>query len=465
LGEPNLFAYAALFAWIPITAALYVWLRPQLATMIALLGGVMFLPEQTAIDLPALPPFEKLLVTALSAFVCCTIACWRRSPELLRELKPRGLDVLFVIVVLGNFGTALTNEDALVTGPVIREGLTTYDAFAGGVKDLICLYLPFLLARAMIRTSRDLADLMRVLVIAGLVYSAFALIEIRMSPQFHNWFYGFHAMMFAMTVRFGGYRPTVFMMTGLAVAMFFLATAIAAWARWKAGEGKAWVALGLTAVLILCKSTGAIVYGVALLPLVALRERPKQWLPAGLALMVILFPLIRGIDVFPTDTLVGWAGNIQEERARSLWFRFDQEDQLLARARERLVFGWGTYNRNRIFDPESGTDLSITDGDWMIQVGTRGLVGFVALYGVLALSVLIAQRRAMCVPGRRDRLYLGALALISAVTTVDLLPNGLFHNLPFVFAGAIYGASGGIAAAAILAKRRVGAAQPALAPA
>src|SRR5690606_21129676 len=224
------------------------------------------------------------------------------------------------------------------------------------------------------------------------------------------------------------------MLTGLATAMFVLSTTLAAWARWRADVGKAPMALFLTAVLILCKSTGAIIYAFAVVPLVAWVRKPRMWLPAGLAFMVLFYPALRGFELFPTDTLVEWAEHINEERALSLWFRFDQEDQLLDRARERIVFGWGTYSRNRIYDPETGEDLAVTDGDWIIQVGSRGLVGFLGLYGALALSVVLARRRLASIPRPRDRVLFAALALISALQTVDLLPNGLFHYLPFFFA-------------------------------
>ncbi|HEY8426813.1 MAG TPA: hypothetical protein VIL20_00500, partial [Sandaracinaceae bacterium] len=264
LGEPNIFAYLALFLWVPVTLVLFIRLRPPMATMASILGGVMLLPESISIDPPALPPMDKLSVTAFWAFLGCL---WK-APDRLREARPfRGLDALFLVVVAGNVGTALTNSDPLVTGPVVRPGLTLYDAFAHGVKDLLSLYLPFFLARAMLRTRRDLHDLMRVLVVCGVVYAIFALVEIRMSPQLHNWIYGYHQYDFSMTMRFGGYRPMIFMLTGLATAMFVLSTTLAAWARWRAGVGGAAVSLFLTAVLILCKSTGAIVYAFAVVPL------------------------------------------------------------------------------------------------------------------------------------------------------------------------------------------------------
>ncbi|HBQ16828.1 MAG: hypothetical protein RLP09_46265 [Sandaracinaceae bacterium] len=451
VGEPNIIAFLALLLWAPVTAFVFWRFKAPMATMICLLGGAMFLPEQTAIDPPLLPPIDKESVAAF----CCLIGCLLTDRRRLADAKPlRGIDLLFVLVLLGNVGTALTNGDRLITGPIVRENLVLYDALALGIKDTLSLYLPFFLARAMLRTSKDLKDLMRVLVTCGLIYSFLALIEIRLSPQLHNWLYGFHQMDFSMTMRFGGYRPMIFMLTGLATAMFILSTALAAAARWRAGMSKPWATLWLSLILLFCKSTGAIIYGVFVIPLVAWVKKPRMWLPLGLALMVLFFPLLRGTDIFPTDTLVQWAHNISEERALSLWFRFDQEDQLLERARERMIFGWGTYSRNRVYHPETGEDLSITDGDWMIQFGTRGVVGFVGLYGLLVVAVIVAWRRLKRIPDRRERILLSALALISSLQTVDLLPNGLFHYLPFFFAGALAGLAEGLAQRADRERKR-----------
>ena len=53
---------------------------------------------------------------------------------------------------------------------------------------------------------------------------------------------------------------------------------------------------------------------------------------------------------------------MDEERGRSLEFRFLNEDLLLAKSRERLLFGWGNQGRSRVYDPVTGEDRSTTDG-------------------------------------------------------------------------------------------------------
>ena len=42
----------------------------------------------------------------------------------------------------------------------------------------------------------DSEEILRVLIIAGLVYSVPMLFEIRLSPQLHNWIYGYYPSQF-----------------------------------------------------------------------------------------------------------------------------------------------------------------------------------------------------------------------------------------------------------------------------
>jgi len=436
LGHPNAFAYAALFLFIPVVLGFYARFPATKATVFTVLGGVLFLPESLAVDPPLLPPIDKTSITAFWAFVGCM---WKARSRVSRARPFRGIDLLFVLLLLCNVGTAVTNQFPLISGPVVRQGLTLYDSVALGIKDTLAIYLPFLLGRAMFTDRRDLRLLLNGFVVAGVVYSFLALIEIRLSPQLHNWVYGYHQMDFTMTMRFGGYRPMIFMETGLAVGMFMLAATIAAIALHRTGHVRARTVYFLGVVLVLCKSTGAIIYALVALPVVALVKLPRARLPALLALLTLLYPALRTTNTFPTEALVAQAEKINEERALSLWFRFDQEYQLLQRALEQPLFGWGGYNRNRHFDAITGEDLSVTDGDWAIQIGSRGLVGFVAVYGLMTVPVILTWRRIKRVRVRQDRQRLAALALITSLLVVDLLPNGLFHCLPFFLSGALFG--------------------------
>lgn len=458
LGDPNAFAYLALILWAPLSILVCKRLRPSLAVAVLLIGAVMFLPELVKFDLPLLPPFDKLSVANLWALIGCMFVC----PDRLRAARPgRGIDVFILILMASSIGNTLSNEAPLVYGPTTLPGLTMYDGFALSVKDLLRFGIPFFLGRAIYRTPRDLLDFLKVLALGGLVYTMLCLVEIRLSPQLHNWVYGFHQHSFLQTMRFGGYRPTVFMAHGLAVAMFVLSALLAAVGLARVRESviglpASIVAPWLAFVFALCKSMGAFVYAIACVPLL-LVANPKRAVQLGavLAGLVVLYPVLRATDTFPTETLVLWAERVSEDRASSLEDRFEQETQLVERAQERIWFGWGAYGRNRVWDEKTGRDLSVTDGAWIIDLGSRGAIGFLAQYSLLVIPLFGAARGLSRLRVERDRRLVGTLALISALMAVDLLPNGLYSYLPYLMAGVLMGVVPGIARThALLARRR-----------
>ncbi len=137
--------------------------------------------------------------------------------------------------------------------------------------------------------------------------------------------------------------------------------------------------------------------------------------------------------------MIDAARSVSEDRAYSLKVRLDQEQQLLEHASRRLMFGWGRFGRNRVYDVEEGKDLSITDGHWIITVGAYGLFGFVAEFGLLALTVFRAASALRFANPPRDRIYLAALALIVAINMVELLPNATLSPWTWLLAGALLG--------------------------
>ncbi len=454
---PNFVAYLALAAWLPVAISIYFFMRPTLATAVVLIFGALFLPERLQFDLPVLPPFDKFTFSCLAALIGCLIRC----PERLRAGKyGRGLDWLMWIMCLGTIGTTLTNRERLIFGSVVLPDLTDYDSVALIVKDLLDLGLPYFLARAVFTRERDLRDFLRVLAIGGLIYSFLCLIEMRLSPQLHNWIYGFHQHSFIQSQRFGGYRPTVFLQHGLAVAMYMLGAGLAALAlarcKVKLVALPAWpTAWFITLVFVLCKSMGAVVYSMFAVPVVAfMKPERSRRIALGLGVLLALYPAMRFSDTFPADELVELADRVSGDRASSLEDRFEMEDALMERARAKPWFGWGGYRRSRVWDEQTGKDLSVNDGDWMLQLGMRGVVGFVARYLMLLIPLWIASRRMSGIRRFTDRQLIGTLLMISALFDMDLLPNGLYTYLPYVFAGVLYGTSNGIHKAHQLALRR-----------
>jgi hypothetical protein len=114
------------------------------------------------------------------------------------------------------------------------------------------------------------------------------------------------------------------------------------------------------------------------------------------------------------------------------------EDILLAKARERLLFGWGSYGRNMIYD-DGGKVISVTDGAWIVALGGQGIVGYVGMFGTLLIPVFLARKRLRAIRDAQDRMLVSGVAFTLAVVSVDLIPNGLFSNYPYLVAGALMG--------------------------
>jgi len=176
---------------------------------------------------------------------------------------------------------------------------------------------------------------------------------------------------------------------------------------------------------------------------------------AGLVVLLSFsYPLLRTFDIFPSTQLISIAASVSQERADSLKFRFDQEGQLLERASERKFFGWGRYGRSRVYDEESGKDVTVTDGRWIITLGQFGLFGFIAEFGLLMLPVLRAASALGRVSTFEDKVVLAGLASISAINTLDLLPNAALNPWSWLIAGALLGRSEMILAVDRLRRRK-----------
>jgi hypothetical protein len=437
------FATAALILWVLITVVLFFTMKPERAALIAIFGGLLFLPEKVTLKVPLLPEFTKQTIPYFAAILGFTL---RQSKRVWRLPRERWLLVVTVVMLVAGIGVGKTNPDGLSYGvwrKIFIPGLSIKDGMYVAMHMIFSVGIPFFMGTVLIREVSDIEYLLRFLVKIALVYSLFALLEVRLSPQLHLWVYGFAQHSFGQTMRFGGYRPMVFMEHGLAVGLFFavalLSATVLTIARTKrifAMTPKA-VVIYLAVVLILCKSTGAIIYATAGMLMLFLSSASMQRrIALALAMVVLLYPSLRGSGAFPTEGVLSLAKSIGEERHQSLEFRFTNEDTLLKKARERPVFGWGTYGRNLVYD-DIGKVAAVTDGEWIIALGVSGFVGFFAKFSLLVIPIFLAARRLRKVPRDPESRMVAGLTLIVTITAVDLLPNGLFSNYPFFLAGAL----------------------------
>ena len=442
-GSPSLFANVVVLLWIPIGLTLFFVMKPDKAARVTIFGGLLFLPELVQFSIPMVPPLGKQTIPYLTVLLGYTL----RSPRRVWRL-PREKWVLLIVLamIIDGLGIGMTNHDPLTYGvwrTISIPALTLKDGMFVAASSIFRVGIPFFVGSVLVREASDLEDLLRFLVKLGLIYAFFALIEIRFSPQLHYWVYGYYQHEFAQTIRFGGYRPTVFLAHGLAVAIFFVVCVLASATLTRLPRRRIWGMTAktttyiLAAILILCKSTGAILYLIAVTPFIWRSTYRAQWRVAlVLGVVVFLYPSLRASDVFPTSTIESIGSVAGADREGSMKFRFENEDGLLKKARQRPWFGWGEYGRNELYG-DGGEVVSVTDGEWIIALGISGFVGFFATFGLLLLPVFIAGRRLRKISDKYDRVLVAATALIIAVAAVELLPNSLYSNYSYLLSGAL----------------------------
>lgn len=448
--NPNWIAYIALLIWPGVALYLYSRFAIGKATLWTILGAYLLLPVGTEIKFAGVPAFDKNSIPNLTAFMCCAMFAGR-LPRIFRGLGIA--EILIVVLLVGPFITSMLNTDPIQIGATFLPGVGTYDALSASVAHLVFI-LPFFLGRQFLRNAEDGAEILHVLVITGLAYSLPMLFEVRMSPQLHTWIYGYFPSGFEQEIRAGGFRPVVFLGHGLYVAFFAMTTTVAAATLWRTqtrigGLASGWITAYLSFVLVLCKTGSALVYGAFLLPLVRWASPRLQLRMACVVVVTALtYPMLRVADVFPTTTIIEAASAVDADRAASLKFRFDQEDQLLEHAWQRPWFGWGRFGRNRVYNGWEQRDSSVTDGTWIITMGVFGLVGFIAEFGLLALAVFRTAMALKFAQTTRESAYLAALALIVTVNIVDLLPNSSLSPWTWLLAGALLGRAEALSAMA-----------------
>lgn len=443
--EPNALAYLVLGLWPLIAIGLFQWLPPVRAFLANIFLSYLFLPTAPVqFDLPLLPPLDKETLPALSLCLAVFIAVQQGRLEQVSWIpQSRLLRGLLAVFVLSPLFTVLANTDALFFGRIGLPGLGLRDAISL-VLTRIIMIVPMLVALGLLRRRQDLRDMLLGFALFGLIYSAPMLIEVRLSPQLNNWIYGFYQHLFDQSIRFGGYRPVVFLYHGIWVAFFAMSAtlATAAIARQSAGPERARAAilmLYLFVVLVLCKSIGALLYALILLPLVLFMPQRIQILLAMIiATAALTYPVIKGAGLLPEQTLVEAFARISAERANSLQFRLNNETLLLERAMERPWLGWGSWGRNQIYDPITGEEL-IADGRWVIAIGFYGWIGFIAEMGLLAAPIFVMVLRYGTLHAAGLSTLAGATALILSVNILDLLPNATLTPLTWLLSGGLLG--------------------------
>ncbi len=415
----------ALLGWLPVTLALFSFVNPRRAVLFSAVGAILVLPS-AGMELPGLPGvWDRYSAFALSSLIGIAIFDSAR----LFSLRPRAFDLFALVLVLSPLPTALAN------------GLGAYEGGSNVYRHIVLYGLPYFYGRVYITTGPAMRELALAIVIGAILYAPLSLFEIRMSPQLHNWVYGFHTIRFVMFRRFGGFRPIVFMDSPLMLGMWMAAGAIlTVWlaARLKnqrvAGVPLTWLLPLPVAALLLGKTMAAISIFVmatgVLWSAVYFRTR------IVLILLVVGFmsyPALRTTQVLNRDTVIAVVKPIfPPTRVASLDYRLVNEDRFILKALEQPVFGWGGRGRNRT------DDSGAIDGLWIITLGKQGITGLVSLMGLFLVPVWLLARR---LPARRWGHPIAApvagVGAVIAVYWIDCLSNAFVNPVYLMAMGGL----------------------------
>ena len=381
-------AQLVMLAWIPLLFYLFIRFPVQKAVVIGFIGAWLFLPQRATFSFIGFPDYNRVSAASYGILLATCIFDVGRF----HSFKLGWLDLPMLIWCVCPLASSLSN------------GLGLYDGISSTLSQTVQWGFPYFLGRIYFNNLKGLRLLAMGIFLGGMVYVPLCLYEIRMSPQLHSMVYGYFPHSFGQTIRYGGFRPQVFMQHGLAVGVWMMAASLVAVWLWQAGVIKqlwgipmSWLVPVLLITFILCKSTGAwLLFGFGLVILFTAR-----WLRTALPLLF----LIGGIFFYQYYVATGQLTPQQqeqiisvitqitnEERAQSLEFRMNNEEKLGEKARQRIILGWGGWGRNRVYEENWAgelVDVSATDSFWIIAFGTKGLVGLFSINLAMLLPVVI----------------------------------------------------------------------------
>ncbi len=242
--------HLALYAWVPLSLCMFMLLRPRQAVLVSYIGAWLFLP-MASFQINILPDISKVTVSSFAVLLGVLLFDTNR----LLSFRLRWFDLPMALWSICPFLSSVTN------------GLGAWDGGSAVVHHLVLWGIPYVIGRVYFNDWEGVRELAVAIFVGGLVYVPLCLYEIRMSPQLHKMFYGYHAHNFTTTMRFGGYRPSVFMQSGLAVGFWMSATSLIGVWLWTSGALKRlwgmpmpWLVPVLLVTTVLCKSAASLAF-------------------------------------------------------------------------------------------------------------------------------------------------------------------------------------------------------------
>lgn len=405
----------------------FAWLRGSRALCIAYVVGYLLLPSAASINFSGLPPIDKMRAIWLGAVLGTLVF----QIHAFSNVRWHIADAALLGAVLCAGYTSLDNE------------LGVWDGLSSMASIVLTTALPYGLARIHLRRLNDVVFLAKMLFWGAVLYAPLAVWEFRMSPQFHNAVYGYFPHSWMQQVRWGFYRPVVFLMHGLSVAGFFSGSLLIGFVLWRRGLVR-WtvpfppgLALPLIAGAWLCTMSFGPWFAVPAVALLFWLARRWRWTPTAVAGVGVVWLA----SVFSGGSTWNWiprnlAARGAPERAASFQYRLDAMSEYSLNIRMRPWFGHGGFGRGRI-------ERRATDSAALGHLLTHGFVGAGLLYAWMFFVLAAAQRAALRVSRASERDVILMMACLMGYGIMSGIFGTAGADVPFALVG---GAATGLAA-------------------
>ncbi len=421
----------ALLGSIPLILMAFWFLSPARAATMAFAFGTCFLPN-AEFPVIGMPDFSKSMMLSLSSI----LGILAFHPRLLSLFQPSMVDVAALCFCISPFASSLSN------------GFGIYDAVSSTLNSTITWGIPYGVGRLILTSAADVEQVTEAILACGLVYAPLCLWESVQGPHLHRLLYGFHSQDMDQAIRLGGWRPVVFMRHGLQASLWMCCCTIIGFSCLWLGRIKGMtLALYLFAVVLIAaaflwmRSMGAYILASVGCAAVLSSQRLGVVLPqVALMAAIAMFLPLRISGIFSGSGAVDWLRtNVSAERAQSLEFRLDNEDMLIEKAMQRPVLGWSGWGRNRVYNSQ-GEDISVTDGLWIIELGTHGLVGLITLFTLLlsgSIAFVCASSRLTANLSKVQFAGATGWSIAAILCAIDAIPNAMFVPVITLTTGAL----------------------------
>ena len=427
-------ALGILILWLPIVLVIFEKFPVQQAIVLSFVSAWLFLPP-IVIPLPGIPDWSKS--TATVASVTLAVALKRGPMALLPRLGWYDLPVL------------IFSSCSLVSS--ISMGMGVYEGLSSTLNEMFWWGLPYLIGRTCLGNEAGVRQICLGLAAGGIAYILPCIAEIRLSPILKQLVYGLGGTgMGDFGLRYGGYRPAVFLASGLELGWWMCCSSLCAYMLWASGSVKRVFGLPmpvmtslLAMVTVACKSTGALVQiGLGLLLIQSCRWSKSTLLIWGLMLIGPIYCTARPAGLLSGDAIVSYTNMIfDEDRMQSLHYRFIMEEVLMRAGNQRPIFGW---SRNGGYNPidKNGQQAAITDGFWIIVFCNTGNVGLLSMNLMLLIpTALFLKRHHPRTWSEPEVAPQVAIAFILPLYLIDNLSNAMLNPIYAICMGSLTGCS------------------------